>query len=214
MAKCWLCSDKKGKRYCSPLDRVICPVCCGTSRLTKIDCNADCHYLGGVAYQKKRAGQKEFAELMNQVPHGQYDDIFQEPSVAIMAYQIETLIRDIYMNASIRITDTIVYEAYKTIYRIYFQREQAGETQPDELTEKLMALYARNIKIWKVHMNEGKIGQVFLRLMVSVKNMTGGRMGEFGYLNYLKNNLGKRNKDEGVVVEDKFGYKTKFSEDT
>lgn len=44
--------------------------------------------------------------------------------------------------------------------------------------------------------------------MISVKKMSGGRWGEFGYLNYLKNNLGRRDENEEVVVEDKFGRKT------
>jgi hypothetical protein len=38
--------------------------------------------------------------------------------------------------------------------------------------------------------------------------MSGGRMAEFGYLNYLKNNLGRRDENGAIVVEDKFGKKT------
>jgi 3-hydroxyisobutyrate dehydrogenase-like beta-hydroxyacid dehydrogenase len=41
-----------------------------------------------------------------------------------------------------------------------------------------------------------------------VKNMSGGRMAEFGYLNYLKNNLVRRDENGAIVVEDKFGKKT------
>ena len=33
-------------------------------------------------------------------------------------------------------------------------------------------------------------------------------MGEFGYINYLKDNLGRRDENEAIVVEDKFGKKT------
>ena len=97
MAKCCLCSTKKGKRYCSPLDKVICPTCCATNRLKKIDCNEDCRYLSGVDLQIKRAEEKEFSELMRLVPRGQYDDIFKEPAVAFMSYEIETFISDIYV---------------------------------------------------------------------------------------------------------------------
>lgn len=205
MAKCWLCSNRKAKRYCSPLDKVICPICCATSRLKKIDCNADCHYLAGAAYQKKRAEEKEFSELMNHVPHGEHDDIFKQPPVALMAYEIESFIRDVYVKGNIRITDKIVYEAYKNVYVAHFKEEPIEENQLDELTKALLDLYNRSIDIWKFNMVEEKIGQVFLRLMISVKNMSGGRMGEFGYLNYLKHNLGRDAKEEGVIVEDKFG---------
>jgi len=38
-----------------------------------------------------------------------------------------------------------------------------------------------------------------------VKNMSGGRMGEYGYLNYLKNNLDRSLGDEEFIVEDRFG---------
>lgn len=208
MAKCWLCSTKKAKRYCSPLDKVICPTCCATNRLKKIDCNEDCRYLSGVALQIKRVGEKEFSELMNRVPHGDHDDIFKEPAVAFMAYDIETFVRDIYVGEAIRITDKTVREAYKSVYAIHFKGETIEEDQLDELTKELLELYSRNIDIWKYNMNGEMIGQVFLRLMISVKNMSGGRMGEFGYLNYLKNNLGRRDENEAVVVEDKFGRKT------
>lgn len=208
MAKCWLCSTKKGKRYCSPLDKVICPICCATNRLKKIDCNEDCRYLSGVALQTKRAEEKEFSELMNRVPHGEHDDIFKEPAVAFMAYEIETSVRDIYVSGDMRITDKTVREAYKNVYAIQFKGRPIEEGQLDELTEELLGLYSRNMDMWKFNMNEEMIGQVFLRLMISVKNMSGGRMGEFGYLNYLKNNLGRRDENEAVVVEDKFGKKT------
>ncbi len=32
---------------------------------------------------------------MNEVGHGQFDDIFQQPSVADMAYDIEAFVREI-----------------------------------------------------------------------------------------------------------------------
>ena len=56
-------------------------------------------------------------------------------------------------------------------------------------------------------MDEEMIGQVFLRLMISIKKMSGGSMGEYGYLNYLKNNLGEGNMQGKYIVEDKFGNK-------
>ena len=183
MAKCWLCSTKKGKRYCSPLDRVICPICCATNRLKKIECNEDCRYLGGISLQSEWAEEKEFSELMNSVPHGEHDDIFKQPAVAFMSYEIETLIRDIYVRGDMRITDKAVRETYKNVYTIHFKGEQI-ERQLDELTKELLGLYSRNIDIWRFNMKEEMIGQVFLTLMISVKNMSGGRMGEFGYLKW------------------------------
>ena len=114
---------------------------------------------------------------MNRVPHGEHDDIFKEPAVALMAYDIETLIRDIYVNEDIRITDKAVREAYKNVYAIHFKGSPVEESQLDELTKELLELYSRNIDFWRFNLNEEMIGQVFLRLMISVKNMSGGRMG-------------------------------------
>ncbi len=43
--KCALCSRQKARRACPALGQQICAVCCGTKRLTEIQCPADCSYL-------------------------------------------------------------------------------------------------------------------------------------------------------------------------
>jgi len=205
MAKCGLCSTRKGKRYCSPLDKVICPVCCAENRLLKISCNDECRYLDGAEFQQKRSENKEFSALLNSVGHGQYDDIFQEPGVAFVAFEIESLVRDIYVKETSGITDTSVYEAYKAVYAIHFQKKEIEESRIDELTKELLEQYETNTSIWEANIGDEMIGQVYLRLMISVKKMSGGRMGEYGYLNYLKNNLGRSIGDGEFIAEDKFG---------
>jgi hypothetical protein len=206
MAKCWMCSTRKGKRYCIPLDKLICPTCCAESRQVKIACEDSCRYLEGASFQEKRTEDKKFAELMYSVGHGKFDDIFREPAVACMAYEIESLVRDIYVSGNLRITDTSVYQTYKTIYAIHYQDKLIEESQLDEFTVRLLEAYRMNSSAWKADMDEEMVGQVFLRLMISVKKMSGGRMGEYGYLNYLKNNL-EEDRGNEVVVEDKFGNK-------
>src|ERR1051325_10170121 len=42
---CPLCGERKAKRACPALNRLICPVCCGTKRLVEISCPSDCVYL-------------------------------------------------------------------------------------------------------------------------------------------------------------------------
>ena len=42
---CPLCSSRKAKRACPGVHQDICPVCCGTKRLTEIACPPDCPYL-------------------------------------------------------------------------------------------------------------------------------------------------------------------------
>ena len=43
--KCPLCGRQKARRACPAVGRQICPVCCGTKRLTEIRCPSDCPYL-------------------------------------------------------------------------------------------------------------------------------------------------------------------------
>ena len=208
MAKCGICSKKKGKRYCLPIDKVICPVCCAESRGRKIDCNEDCRYLEGAVFEKKRKEEKKYAQLMSEVGHGQFDDIFQQSPVAEMAYDIESFIRDVYIRGNVEITDTTVLEAYKAVYAIQFEQKQIEPNQLDELTKGLLNQYETNSPIWKENLDEEMIGRVYLRLMISIKKMSGGRMGNYGYLNYLKNNLDESIPEGKFVVEDKFGNKS------
>jgi len=42
---CPLCRSRKEKRFCPALNESICPVCCGTKRLTEIQCVESCSYL-------------------------------------------------------------------------------------------------------------------------------------------------------------------------
>lgn len=42
---CPLCGQRKARRACPALMRQICAVCCGTKRLTEIQCPSDCGYL-------------------------------------------------------------------------------------------------------------------------------------------------------------------------
>ncbi len=206
MAKCWFCKTRKGKRYCAPIENVLCPICCGENRLKTIDCNEECRYLEGVAFQKMRNEEKEISKLMENVPHDQHNDIFNDTGVALMAGEIETFIRYIYVNENLRITDKTAYESYKQIY-LFHNNQLKEENQIDSLTKKLLKLYENNINIWEFNNKKELIGQVFLRLMISIKKMSGGRMGEFGYLNYLKNNLGDLIDVNSLITEDKFGNK-------
>ena len=59
MSKCVYCHEKKGKRPCPALGDLICPLCCGEHRVSRIACPADCTYLTtGGDYQQKRLGEQ------------------------------------------------------------------------------------------------------------------------------------------------------------
>ena len=145
--------------------------------------------------------------MLAAVPHGQFDDIFQEPAVAPITYEIETFVRDAYLSGRMVITDKIVYESYKDIYERYFGAQGPEALFSERFSQELEKFYLDHRRSWKSIMTHEKIGQIFLRLMISVKKMSGGRFGEFGYLNYLKNNLGNIDLDGHFIAEDKFGNK-------
>ncbi len=208
MAKCGLCLHKKGKRYCAPLDKIICPICCAGSRHEKVECNPDCRYLEGAVFQKKREEERKYSQLLSEVGHGQFDDIFQQPPVAEMAYYIESLVRDLYVKGDFELTDTLVSEAYKTIYDVHSERKQVEGTELDALTKALLDQYETYAPTWGEGLDEMMIGQVYLRLIISIKKMSGGRLGNKSYLNYLKNNLDASVPEDKFVVEDKFGNKS------
>ena len=42
---CPICHARKPRRACPALHQTICPICCGTKRLTEIQCPDDCVYL-------------------------------------------------------------------------------------------------------------------------------------------------------------------------
>jgi hypothetical protein len=53
--KCFLCNERKAKRYCPAKSRNICAVCCGEKRGIEIDCPEDCKYfVQGQSYQQTK----------------------------------------------------------------------------------------------------------------------------------------------------------------
>ena len=63
MARCPLCSERSGKRYCPAKGSQICAVCCGTKREVEIDCPPSCpHLIAGRSYEaEKRVPDLELA---------------------------------------------------------------------------------------------------------------------------------------------------------
>lgn len=65
---CPLCGQRKARRHCPALREPICTVCCGTKRLTEIQCPADCVYLASArehpAAVVRRRQQEAVARLL------------------------------------------------------------------------------------------------------------------------------------------------------
>ncbi len=208
MAKCQICNSRKAKRYCSALAYTICTICCAESRLKTIDCPPDCRFLKGEVYQKKRNDEKEFVKLMHEVPHGQFDDIFHDDKVALVAYDIELRIVEKYKAEGKSFNDNQVYEAYRKMYKYYTNQLSDEEFKSNAIAQLLLNLSKEKMDSWNSNLSKEKIAQIFIRLMITIDNISGGITGEYGYLNYLKNNLGVVFNSAQVIVEDKFNNKS------
>ncbi len=181
--KCSYCEKKVAKRYCPSLDKLICPVCCGTNRLKNISCKEDCRYLGHEEYQQETRRQKKLNAILAEVPHSQHNDIFKDERAASVAYQFETMFADCYINRDFNLSDQKVKNALTNLYFLKFKGEQI---KTDDFMASLISLYDQ---ISSEYDRQDLIGKVILRMIISIKNMTGGQFGAYGYLNYLKNNI-------------------------
>jgi len=65
---CPLCGTRKGRRACPAVGHSICPNCCGTKRVTEIQCPEDCGYLASArehpAAVVKRQQDRDVAVLL------------------------------------------------------------------------------------------------------------------------------------------------------
>ncbi len=199
--KCTQCGKNPAKRFCPALDRNICPVCCGTSRMKTIDCPKDCGYLGNESYQTRVSEEKELSELLRTVPHGKFDDILQESDGTEIAYAFESMFAECYVKGLYRLDDQKVKEA---LALLYFVTQRKKPAVLDEFGRLMLDKY--NLLLRHGY-DEEYIGTVMLRLIISEKSMSGGLFGPCGYLNYLKNNtptdIAEFRND--IVVEDKQG---------
>ena len=73
MARCPLCSERSGKRYCPAKEFQICAICCGSKREIEIDCPSSCvHLQAGRLYEaEKRVPDPQLAAEVEK-----YDNAF------------------------------------------------------------------------------------------------------------------------------------------
>jgi hypothetical protein len=206
--KCGYCGQKVAKRYCPSLDKLLCPVCCGTNRLKNISCEDDCRYLDHEEYQQKIRKQKELNAILAEVPHSEHNDIFKNETVASIAYQFESFFADCYIKGDFNLTDQKVKNALTKLYFLKFDGEHINT---DDFMAVLIELYDQ---ISSEYDSQDLIGKVILRIIISIKNMTGGQFGAYGYLNYLKNNIhpSSLNRPNGTIIEFKDGRMMEYDE--
>ena len=70
---CGVCGQRKGRRDCPALHTTICTICCGTKRLTEIQCPSDCVHLTSARKHPPavtmRQQERDVAALMPAIRH-------------------------------------------------------------------------------------------------------------------------------------------------
>ena len=206
--KCAYCKKRTAKRFCPALGKLICPICCGENRLKNIDCDEGCPYLGNEEYQERLRRVKEFNLLLESVPHSEHDDIFKNRVAASLAYNFELFFADSYIKGQFDLTDNKVKEALTNLYYVIFKKQKPIS---DPLFNELVRIYNRV----KIEYEQELIRQVILRIIISIKRMTGAQFGPCGYLNYLKDNLHPSSKGgtQQHIIELKDGRKYHYEQD-
>jgi len=199
--KCGYCGQKAAKRYCPALDKLLCPVCCGTNRLKNISCEDDCRYLDHEEYQQRIRKQKELNAILAEVPHSEHNDIFKNERAASIAYKFESFFADCYIKRDFNLTDQKVKNV---LTKVYFLKFKSEHIKTDDFMAVLLKLYEQ---ISNEYDSQDLIGKVILRIIISIKKMTGGQFGAYGYLNYLKNNVhpSSLKGTKGPIIEYKDG---------
>jgi hypothetical protein len=156
--------------------------------LSEFDCPPDCDYLGNESFYQESQQEKELRKLLSTVPSGQFDDIFRDSKYAEIAYAIEKNTAATYADGIYSLTDEKVKDAYYETYRMLKIGENLGGQDLSRNLRDLLLDLERQKK-WK----RDDIGLVLLRLIISVKRMSGKKLGPFSYLNYIRNNVLKNN---------------------
>jgi hypothetical protein len=181
--KCAHCHKKAAQRKCPVVGGYICTLCCGSNRLSEFNCPSDCDYLGNGIFYKEAQQSKELSKLLETVPSGQFDDIFQDPHYAEIAYQIEKNTAAAYADEIYVLNDQKVKEAYYETYRMLKSDEPTGKGLSRDLLELVLTLER------ELQCPRDDLALVLLRLIISVKKMTGGTLGLYSYLDYIKYNI-------------------------
>jgi hypothetical protein len=95
MARCPLCSERPGKRYCPAKGDQICAVCCGTKREVEIDCPSSCpHLIAGRSYEaEKRIPDPELATRVEKYSNDfvyRYSPVLDAISRAVVEERVQS----------------------------------------------------------------------------------------------------------------------------
>ena len=110
MARCPLCSQRAGKRYCPAKEAQICAVCCGEKREVEIDCPGSCiHLKAGRSYEaEKRVPDRNLLAGMDK-----YDNAFVHRFSPVLDMVSRAVVEE--RMQSSWLVDNDVIEVYKSL---------------------------------------------------------------------------------------------------
>ncbi len=179
--KCLSCNEVKGKRKCPALNGLICSVCCGTKKLKEINCPSDCVYLETSLANQNR---KEINKAISLTFPSESHDIFKnEKVVEELAMPFEKfLAENFYEDTSIN--DTHIYETLSKIYITITNKENLLKAD-NEFEQKLIDGYYLIFN--QSELSEDLKSKLILRLLMSIKQISGGIFGNRNYLKFIYN---------------------------
>ena len=147
--------------------------------------------------------EKELKSILESVPHSENNDVLKNEKGAHIAYAFESFFSDCYTKGTYNLSDQKVKETLKNLYFHKFKEKNIGSDEFTLRTKQVYELLKEDVE------DETVIGVVMLRLIISINAMSGGAVGPYGYLNYLKNNMFNdgHNLSDGLIVETKYGEK-------
>jgi hypothetical protein len=153
---CPKCSQRKGKRECPALHTTICAVCCGTKRLTEIQCPDDCVHLTSARQHPPavvlRQQEKDAALVVPGIRHlnGRQLDLYYVFLSAIVRHEPDgfgRLVDDDVANAAEAVAKTLETAANGVIYEHPASSPQAGKLAR-ELKELLDGIRSRGTRVY------------------------------------------------------------------
>ncbi len=182
MAKCVFC-NKKAKRSCLVLQQEICPSCCGSKRGNEIECTLDCSI-----YKKSilKDNEKAVIKLAKESFNNEYDDLFKKQGIPETAGPFEEFIFINYYR-DLSIDDNDILNCYIKIYYLL-----QGQDYLYTLEDYELDIFNKFVDVTKENNVPIRLQQVIiLRLIKSIKQVSGGRFGRRNYLEMLRGMLTK-----------------------
>ena len=145
--RCPLCGKRRARRACPALSQTICPLCCGTKRLTEIQCPDNCPHLAVArehpAAQVRRRQEEDVAVLLPTVQRltERQQQLFFVFQSAISRYQPDGLVP--LLDADVAEAASACAATLETASRGVIYEQRPGSAPAQRLAEELKATLTR-----------------------------------------------------------------------